>query len=527
MKENDETLARILAGDGTEEEIRNVLEAAQADPAMARRLADLASIDAMLGIAAESEFTRERSVRDTMKFLREHEQEAFVGGVREKLEKQKRRHWGRGITAVAAAVALFATGWFYFASRPVATVLRAETVTWEQGGDLREGAEVKAGSRIHFSSGILEMRGAKGNTMIVEGPADLEVVSEKETRLNSGRMVVRASGTEEGYAVSTTKGIVRSEEDYALSVAPNSSLELVAMGADLALESADRSTSTPVKKGDTLILSESGAGAETSSGGEPSSFYTTLPPRSEAPAPFVHWAMDEATGQRSSAVSRGMPEGSMDLQLMADPKGARPAWIDGRFQGGLDFNGKSAFAESDFPGIEGGDPRTVCFWVKAPADLSTREGFAIVSWGRFDRKQPGGVWQVSINPLEEEGPVGRIRVGTHLGYLVGHTDLRDGQWHHIAVVLFGGSRPDIGTHVIAYVDGKIEQISRRTLRPIRTDVNANHGVWIGRNITDLPEAPANKHGRFFRGGVDEVYIFGAALSPVEVKGLMERNEVPR
>lgn len=524
MKENDDTLARILAGDGTEEEIRRVMEAAEADPEMARRLADLAAIDAMLGIAAEDEFSRERGVRETMNFLREHEQEAFVGGVRQRLEQ--RRHWGRGITAAAAAVALFATGWFFFSGRPVATVLRAETVTWEKGGGLSEGAEVKAGSRIHFSSGILEMRGAKGNTMIVEGPADLEVVSAEETRLNSGRMVVRASGTEKRYAVSTTKGIVRSEEDYALSVTPNANLELVAMGADLALESTDRSKSTPVKKGDTLILG-SGAGTETSTGSELSSYYTTLPPRSESPAPYVHWSMDEATGKLSTATSRGMPDGPMDLQLMADPQGAAPAWIEGRFKGGLDFNGKSAFAESDFPGIEGGDPRTVCFWVKAPADLSTREGFAIVSWGRFDSYNPGGVWQVSINPLEEEGPVGRIRVGTHLGYLVGNTDLRDGQWHHVAVVLFGGSRPDIGTHVIAYIDGKMESISRRTLRPIRTDVNANHGVWIGRNITDLPNAPANQHGRFFRGGVDEVYIFGAALSPVEIKGLMERNEAPK
>ncbi|WP_367874466.1 LamG domain-containing protein [Luteolibacter sp. Populi] len=514
MKEDDEILARILAGDGSEEEIRRLLD----DPAAAERLADLAAIDAMLGIAAEDEFTRERGVNETMKFLRAQEQESFVGGVRQRL--QTRQNWMRGIGAgAAAAVALFASNWLFFKSTPVATVLRAETVTWEVGRDLSEGEGVRAGARIHFSSGILEMRGAKGSTMIVEGPADIQVLSAGEARLNQGRMVVHTSAKDGHYTVSTARGSVRSDEDYALSVNKGSDLELVAMGADVSLQSADRGKSTAVKKGDTLLLGENATERQDAS------FYTALPPRSESPAPYVHWAMDEGSGTLSAADSRGMPEGPMDLKLLADAGGGGPAWGEGRIKGGLDFDGKSAFAESGFPGIEGGDPRTVCFWVKAPADLSTKEGFAIVSWGRFDSYNAGGVWQVSLNPLEEEGLVGRVRVGTHLGHLVGSTDLRDGKWHHVAVVLFGGSSPDIGTHVIAYVDGRMEEITRRTLRPIKTDVNANHGVWIGRNITDRPGSPSIAHGRFFRGGVDEVYIFGGALSPKEIRGVMERNEV--
>jgi hypothetical protein len=34
-------------------------------------------------------------------------------------------------------------------------------------------------------------------------------------------------------------------------------------------------------------------------------------------------------------------------------------------------------------------------------------------------------------------------------------------------------------------------------------------------------------GRFFRGNMDGVYIFRAALESAEIKHLMDRNEVPR
>lgn len=519
MNEHDDILARILAGDGTPEEITKALDDAAADLHLARRLADLAAIDAMIGVAAEDEFTRNRGVHKTMEFLRQSEQEDFVTDVHSRLKS--RRRWTRGISAAAASIALFASGWFVFSSRPVATVIRAETVKWENGSGPAEGSRLKAGSHLHFDSGLLEVSLGKGATMIVEGPADLQFVSTKRSFLNRGRVVVRKQTDSRDFQISTSRGSVRSSDSFAISSQEGSDVEVVSLGRDLSFEASDGRV-LPVRKDESLFLD----GENPASSTRDTTFYTALPPRRNGEAPFVHWSLDESSGSQSPAESRDMPEVPMALGLHGFEGGSPPHPVTGRFGGALDFNGTSSYAESPFRGIAGGEARTVCFWVKVPEDFSPSQGFAVVSWGNFDPLNPGGVWQISINPLPEDGLVGRIRVGTHLGQIVGASDLRDGRWHHVAIVLYGGLSPDIGTHVLAYVDGEIESISKRTLQTIRTDVDANHGVWIGRNVVDTTNS-ATGHGRFFRGGVDEVYIFRAALEPEEIRHLMERNELAR
>ena len=62
--------------------------------------------------------------------------------------------------------------------------------------------------------------------------------------------------------------------------------------------------------------------------------------------------------------------------------------------------------------------------------------------------------------------------------------------------------------------------ARATLGPVPKRI----GPLKGEGRSRTKQAVRNHHTR---GGVDEVYIFSAALAPAEIKGLMERNEVPR
>jgi hypothetical protein len=238
--------------------------------------------------------------------------------------------------------------------------------------------------------------------------------------------------------------------------------------------------------------------------------------------------MEADSGGLDRAVVSGYWPGSHDMVLEAMDEGKVPARVAGLFGSALAFDGKGGFAESAFRGIGGQEPRTVSFWVKVPQDFSVREGFGIVSWGSIEPDGFGQAWQISINPLPKDGPIGCLRVGAHGGQIVGKTDLRDGRWHHVAAVLYQASRPDIGKHVLIYLDGQLEPISRRALRELNTRVDdAAHGVWLGRNISYKSSLPDHQHGGFFRGEVDEVFIFAGALGQAEIRHLMETNELPK
>jgi hypothetical protein len=280
-----------------------------------------------------------------------------------------------------------------------------------------------------------------------------------------------------------------------------------------------------LKKDDALLF-DGGSGTRFKTDG--GSFYTEMPPQRSGSPAVIHWPLEAAEDHLDRAELRGFPPGPYDMACRAMDGGRMPERVPGKFGSALSFDGKGGYAESSFRGIGGTEPRTVSFWVKVPEDFKPREGFAIVSWGHFEGPNPGAVWQVSINPIERNGPVGHLRVGAHGGQVIGSTDLRDGRWHHVAVVLFQGSHPDIGKHVLLYLDGELEPISRRALHEVDTEIEkADHGVWLGRNVAYSGSEPDFRDGGFFRGAVDEVFIVAGALSQEEIRGLMQRNEMPK
>ena len=71
---------------------------------------------------------------------------------------------------------------------------------------------------------------------------------------------------------------------------------------------------------------------------------------------------------------------------------------------------------------------------------------------------------------------GRLRLQTMGGNIVGSIDLRDNNWHHVAVVLDSDGTPD-NAEVKLYVDGVEETYSGIDSQAINTASNSN--VTIG------------------------------------------------
>ncbi|MGB0775357.1 MAG: LamG-like jellyroll fold domain-containing protein, partial [Akkermansiaceae bacterium] len=151
----------------------------------------------------------------------------------------------------------------------------------------------------------------------------------------------------------------------------------------------------------------------------------------------------------------------------------------------------------------GNSARTVSAWVRtsstSPAELQVVFGYGINSNGqRFSIRLDGSATQ-------------RLRLEVQGGFIVGSTQLNDGQWHHIAVVVddFNSNGTTNVNEARLYVDGQRETISSSGSRAI--DTSASGGSLIGGS----PHA-ANYS---FTGDIDELQIHSSALTDAEVLSL--------
>ncbi len=517
--------ARMLAGENVrKEEAQHLAEICNAKGETRRTVAELATIEGLMALALEDRDRRDVFLRQVDEAVAELTCESFAQEVIRKL--WLRRLWQRGlaVAAVVLVAACVAGLWTTKFNGHLASIQRLETVTWSSfANELQAGTELAVGSRIQIDRGLMEISLKEKGEMLVEGPADIEFLAADRALLRSGKIVLHVTEQGHGYRVDTPQGtLVDLGTQFGVTVNEAGVMETHVLEGKVEAIPKTGGTKMLLEKGNAVRF----AGNDTESlAADPDMFYTALPPRHSNPPNFVHWSLDSSEGTTLPATVRGFPGVPTDLHLVAEEKGMHPARVSGPFGSALIFDGLGGYAESGFPGIGGANPRTVAFWVRAPKDLSVQNGYGIVSWGHFTGN--GSVWQVSINPAEDEGEIGRIRVGTHGGWIVGTADLRDGQWHHVAVVMYGGERPDIGTHVLVYLDGELEQISKKTLREINTQIEgARHGVWLGRNIAYRDAASNTSDHRFFRGSVDEVFICDASLTQAEIRRLMTDNRPP-
>ncbi|HPO70615.1 MAG TPA: lamin tail domain-containing protein [Anaerohalosphaeraceae bacterium] len=205
---------------------------------------------------------------------------------------------------------------------------------------------------------------------------------------------------------------------------------------------------------------------------------------------IAHWGFDEQAGE-TAADSAGGHTG----QLYGEPQWVR----DEEFQReALIFDGVDDYIEvPDYKGIAGTASRTCTAWIK-----TSKTNSHIINWGL--QSQEGGMWAVLV------GDTGALRVQVSNGYIYGVTNIADGEWHHIAVVLQGDGSPDI-SEAMLFVDGLSEtSIGGVLAKPVNTVTSEN--VKIGVNILKTA---------YLQGRLDEVQIYNQALREDEILRLYQ------
>ncbi|WAC21827.1 FecR domain-containing protein [Luteolibacter sp. SL250] len=435
------------------------------------------------------------------------------------LGREQRGRW----LAWAAMILLSLVGawWGKGLLEPVAMLARSESLVWEKGSGIHEG-RVKRGDRLRALAGLLELRLSNGAKVILEGPFDVEMKGRMDMKLNVGRLAVKCPPSARGFTVETHEGkVVDLGTEFGMRASGDGTTEVHVLTGMVTMNPANRGKIS-LFEGDALRVER---GSTSLGSADASAFITRIPAQSEREGGYVHWSFDEGAGEAGADSGRYLAMGSdAAMKLRSDVSnafgfgiGTPPAWIDGVKGKALSFDGVGSFAESGYPGIEGALPRTVAMWIRLPeGDLSAGQG--ILSWGSATEY---GVWQIAVD-WSKHGTKGKLRIGTYGGRVVGTTDLCDGKWHHIAVVLGPGSRPEVPGNVLFYVDGNLEPISQREDFRVETNVrNAESGVILGRHSVPVPGLR-----NFYHGAMDEVFIFDRALVQKEIQHLMKHHEAP-
>ena len=194
------------------------------------------------------------------------------------------------------------------------------------------------------------------------------------------------------------------------------------------------------------------------------------------------WKLDEVAGDVAEDSSRYGRDGTLSGALNFEDDSS-----PGRIGTALRFDGGVEFVEvSGYTGLCEAQARTVAAWVKT-WDLDGE----IVSWGCGGS---GGKWGLRLTPSG-------FGVTVRGRYVAGGGTVRDGRWHHVAVVV-EEVQPGGAGRVLLYCDGVPEEISSGSGGPVGPEDAQNVRIGLG-----------------FTGTLDDVRIYDRALSSVEVEGL--------
>ncbi len=515
-KDVEKLMAAYLAGGNVADEL---LQACRNRPELLKELAGLVAIDRLLSFHADEE-NEKVFAAEVRQRLTNGDDDSFVRDVQAQLKKGQRKKIVRFVQyATAASLAIAALYFFQPLEDDLAKLTTSTDAAWESQR-LEPGDSLSKGI-YKLTGGYSEITLNNGVRLILEAPIELEIESEDLVRVNHGRLVARVPKPAIGFTVLTPNSeVVDLGTEFGVSVGNNGTSEVHVLDGEVKARPLKQKEFSNLVKDEGMIFDKNQHIQLIKS--NPGKFRRALPGRSADNPEYLHWSCD-AGSDGVLCNGTGIHGKRYPGELMSLADGQGPVYQNGQFGDALYFNGESAYVQTGFPGIGGSQPRTVAFWAKIPQDFSVRNGYGMISWGLM---QYGSAWQISPNPTEKEGPLGRLRIGTMKAPVIGTTDLRDNRWHHVAVVMYGGEAADLSTHVLLYVDGQLEKTSIKSIARIETqlDHEKSRPLMMGRNLafsSDTQSIP----DRFFKGWLDEIYVFDTALDQQKIRALMESNRL--
>ncbi len=442
------------------------------------------------------------------------------------------RRWFIWLPA-AAAIAL--AGWLALHVRSdadpvagefVARVTGAKNARWSSPPPL-PGDRLGKNQRLDLAGGLAEITFDSGARVTLEGPASMAIASAWAGTLHRGTVRVSVPSEAIGFRIShPAVEVVDLGTEFTMIADGRGAAEVLVLKGEV--EAAPRGGSQ-----EAILLREKEARRFATTG------ISEVPDRERKfallhgplqldrmvpPTRLAHWSFDEPAGALVRAEAGGAASADLAAQIYsaADLAAAR---TEGRRGRALRLDGER-YARTTLPGISGGTPHTISFWIRVPEDAPLSEAYSMVTWATRSKKLGNRHAGINWNRDRTEGPLGALRTDFRGGHAIGTTSLRDGRWHHIAVSFSAGDeQPDAPVQVRQYVDGQLESSTVLTSRSPAPAVDSDPAladvVWIGRRLG--PNGPRPER---FRGDLDELFIADRCLEPHEIVSLMSDNRLP-
>ena len=399
----------------------------------------------------------------------------------------------------------------------IARLSGARDVQW-LGEKQTTGEELRAGQQLQIGAGFAEITFDSGARVTLEGPAAVVLNSAWEATLRHGTLRASVPAEAIGFRMS------------------NPDVDVVDRGAEFTLVADDRGvTEVYVQEGavevpprqaggrEPVILrarqarrfAQSGASETVQRNPQVDRFiHKVALDRLTRPTAYVRWSFDEAPGGGAlRAETFGAARGTYDLLLPTNaPR------VPGRWNRALDCDG-SFGAHAAFAGLGQRRPRTVAFWVRSPSEVQLPASGPLLAW-QLQGKDPRAI-EVAWNRQPTKGPLGALSTRVGRGLFVGSTPVRDGRWHHVAVVFLPKQKPEGGAQIKHYVDGRLDTVTWSHLGRKASGELADppptgeETLWLGQGMGTGAER--------FRGQLDEVFLADRALTPQEIRYLMNHN----
>lgn len=413
-------------------------------------------------------------------------------------------------------------------SSGVALVTRLVDVDWKDGDLSHEVGDALSPGRFAFQSGLVQIEFFCGATVIVEGPAELDIESSLSARVHRGRLRAQVPPAARGFTVDAADmKIVDLGTEFGLAVSEEGANVQVFDG-EVELH-GPQAEATLLTAGQAVVRNSGGVIRRASADSADFVDIGTLESRRRSqqdarfdrwrehsgelrsdPRVIVYYPMDQVGGWQRRLQSSVVPRNEMGDGAIVGARRTRGRWDA---KDALEFRRPADRVRLDITGEY--QSLTLTCWAKI--DSLDRKFNSLFLTDHYDLGEPH--WQI----LESGQLYFSIRAGDR-----GQTGTGDrkvlsppfwnpsfsGRWVHLATTFDHGDG-----RVVHYLDGEpihSEVIPRGLISPVTRIGAASIGNWASPTRPDDSFAIRN-----LNGSIDELAVFSEPLAASEIKRMYE------